>query len=333
MRGVAALWICAWPLALRAAEPPPQAALERARNELKNLGYSEARPLLDAALNEGGHSREELAEIYALRGEVEAVLEGADASEREFRKLMVLDPHHAPPKRETPTFMLPFESARKWAQRAGALTIEHVPPATAPAAARFDVTVRIVSDPLAMVAGAKVLYRDKDAAPFTRTPTVGLRQTLEAGPKQTSYYIEVVDRWGNKLMAFGNETAPLRPTLKEAELSLSGAPASPPVRWYRSPVGWSLCGVGLLGLGAGAVLLAEASLAVSAARTAADRDTYLAARGRAIDFDGAGGALVGVGGALFIGGLAILISRAQRPKVRTTGWHGFRMAPLVQGGL
>jgi hypothetical protein len=120
-------------------------------------------------------------EIYALRGEVESVLDGPAAGERESRMLLMLAPQHPPPARETPTFLVPFENARRWAGAAGSLRVEHAPPVVSPTAKEFSVAERIVSDPLAMVAGAAVSFRPRDGSPFVQARGLGLGQRVPIG--------------------------------------------------------------------------------------------------------------------------------------------------------
>jgi hypothetical protein len=325
------LWtsLLAVPLVAAAAEP---SELARARNALKNLGYSEARTLLEAALNQGGHSRAELLEIYALRGEVEAVLDGPEASEREFRKLLVLDPQHPPPERETPTFLVPFANARKWVLAAGSLRVEHTVPMVPSDARSFDLVERIVSDPLAMVAGTEVFYRASDATSYTRLSTVELRQRIPVSPIGARYYILFVDRAGNCLVTVGTVAAPLYVATPPMPAPIVHAVSRPRERWYASRAAWALIGIGVAGLVGASVLWAESADAVATARSAGTRDQYLAARDRSIGFDAGGGALDGVGGALVIVGVAVLIHRAVRAHApAASAAHASLAGPIAQG--
>jgi hypothetical protein len=313
--------------------------LARARNALKSLGYSEARTLLETALTQGGHTHAELLEIYALRGEVEAVLDGPEAGEREFRKLLVLDPKHPPPERETPTFMVPFENARQWARAAGSLRVEHAPPSAQPDDRDFELVERIVSDPLAMVAGTQVFYRGRDATAYARLATAELRQKIPISPVGATYYIQLVDRWGNVVATIGTPAAPLSVAAQpaaETEAPLvvpTRAAPAPRGRWYKSPAAWSLIGIGVAGLAGASALFGESENAVDAARAANTRDQYLAAHNRSVAFDAAGGAVMGAGGVMVTIGVALLINRAVRLRAPASRARRSRAAVVVmQGG-
>src|SRR5436189_3273706 len=103
-----------------AAEPP---ALDSAVKAVRELRYPQARAELDALLKAGGHPRDRFVEILALHAEVVAVMDGPDAGERAFRRLLVIDPQHAPPSRRSPVVATPFERARKWVAANGALQV------------------------------------------------------------------------------------------------------------------------------------------------------------------------------------------------------------------
>src|SRR5690348_13105409 len=106
--------LCIPTLARAAFDPRP---VEQALDELR---YADARRMVDQALQAGGHDRAELAELYLLSGEIAAVLDGADAGEREFRKLLVIEPEQ-PLARRTPVFAAPFARAKEWVRANGQL--------------------------------------------------------------------------------------------------------------------------------------------------------------------------------------------------------------------
>src|SRR5262245_24729385 len=107
----------AHPAPARSAEPP---SLKSASRAVRELRYADARDDLDALLKSGGQPRERFLAILALNAEVVAVMDGAEAGEREFRRLLVLDPTRTPSRR-TPVLLVPFERARKWVASNGPL--------------------------------------------------------------------------------------------------------------------------------------------------------------------------------------------------------------------
>ena len=57
------------------------------------------------------------------------------------------------PCRDTPVFLPAFQRAKRWVASTGALVVEHAPPPSVTAGAPIALSVRAVSDPLAMVWG------------------------------------------------------------------------------------------------------------------------------------------------------------------------------------
>src|SRR4029077_16274592 len=66
-------------------------SLGQARRELDQSDYLAARGALASALDGGGASPTELAEIYKLQGTVEAALGNSDAAINAFERWIVLD--------------------------------------------------------------------------------------------------------------------------------------------------------------------------------------------------------------------------------------------------
>jgi hypothetical protein len=185
---------------LHAAELPEESAL-RAMRELR---WPEARATLEAALKAGDLPRERLLALQAAYAETLAVLEGGEAAEREFRRLLVLDPQRSPPARRSPVVSLPFERARRWVAQNGSLK------ASAAAVSPAEIDVRVSGDPLAMVAGARVWLRSGTEGAFQKVPGSSLHATLPpAGDEARFYYIEVVDAADDVLMRIGSADEPL----------------------------------------------------------------------------------------------------------------------------
>jgi hypothetical protein len=205
------------PAAARSDGPSPLTAAQRAIRELR---YEDARAQLDRAIKRGHHSRRELIALYALRGEAAAIVDGPSVGESEFRRLLVLAPDHAPP-RNTPVFSVPFAQAQRWVAAHGRLQVEHQPPDAARPNAPTPIAVAVVSDPFAMVAGARLLYRLGADEPWAQVAGLSLQTWLPpvAAGGTIAYYIEVVDAADDVLAQLGSADEPL---------SLEASSESPP---------------------------------------------------------------------------------------------------------
>jgi hypothetical protein len=173
-------------------------AVEQALDELR---YGDARRLVDQALQEGRHERRELAELYLFAAEIASVLDGAEAGERDFRKLLVIDPEH-PLQRRTPVFAEPFARAREWVRSNGQLEVAGTVDAGPPIA----VEVRVIADPLAMVDHARLWVREGPS--FRALDATGLR--VAAPPGLVEYWVQVLDRSGDVVAELGGAEQPLR---------------------------------------------------------------------------------------------------------------------------
>jgi hypothetical protein len=183
--------------------------LAEARRAIRELRYEDARPMLEASLARGHHTLAELTEIYALRGEVAAVAEGADVGEAEFRRLLVLAPEHAPPSRDTPVFMAPFNRARRWVALHGSLRVQHRVGVPKPNL-ETPITLTIANDPFAEVVGARLIFRRHFDEPFTAGERT-LRPLLPAiaAGESIDYYLEILDNNDNVVAELGSALAPL----------------------------------------------------------------------------------------------------------------------------
>jgi hypothetical protein len=218
--------------------------LEEARRAIRELRYEDARPLLEAALARGHHSLSELTELYALRGEVAAVAEGADVGEAEFRRLLVLAPEHAPPPRDTPVFATPFQRARRWVAVHGALHVQHRLGATPLPNVETPIALTIVNDPFGEVVGARLVYRHRIDEPFvTGERTLQPILPAVAAGASLDYYLEILDNADNILAELGSATAPLHVDVPAA----IGRRATPGGSLPRSHAvaRWTLSGLGL----------------------------------------------------------------------------------------
>lgn len=223
--------------------------LSRARAKKLSLEYESALDLLERAIDAGDNDRNTLAEIYRLRGEVEAGLGRDEAATESFRYLLALKPEFAFPAGTSPKVLEPYHLARAFLNQRGPLRVRFEPaPGQRPA---VDVTVE--SDPLGMVAGAAAVYRLPDgtrgAARAVGTSEIHLELTRA---DEIAVVAWVFDGHGNRLMSVGTEAAPL--WVRTVAAAGSSAPivhhraaGSRPVyaRWYTWAGGAALAaGVG-----------------------------------------------------------------------------------------
>jgi hypothetical protein len=206
------------------------ASFDAAERAIRELRYEDAQVLLDGALERGHLSRDELIALYALRGQVVAVVDDAAAGESEFRRLLVLAPDHAVP-RSTPVVSVPFAQARRWVAAHGHLQVTAKEPVEPRANVPIRIGLSVVSDPFAMVDSARVAWRTGSER-FVVAPENGLRPILPAQPAGAAvdYYVEVLDASQNVLLTLGSPDEPLRVELpRPAPEPVVVAPRETPV--------------------------------------------------------------------------------------------------------
>jgi hypothetical protein len=257
----AGLWLCA--SATRAAAAPSLDDAQRAEAELR---WADARAEVDALVRAGGLGRAQLVRAYELRAEIAAVLDGPDAAEREYRRLLALDPARPPPRRASPVFMTPYQRARRWVGEAGPLRLSHAPPATVPAGVSVELTVQL-HDPLALTAAVRAVG-EVGGEPFERSPPE--LPPLGDGVR-ASYRLEAVDAAGSLLTTLGGDapfvvrgeaprlTATVRPPPPSPPPAVAvAAVVAPPPRHARL---WRPA----VGVGAGALVLAGVAIGLNVA--------------------------------------------------------------------
>jgi hypothetical protein len=204
--------------------------LAQARKAVAESDYAAALPALVAALDAGGHGRDELAEIYQLTGVVEAALGDTRAATDAFLHLLVVSPAAALPDGTSPKIRRPFDEAARYVASHGTLQIKFDrPDPTGPAA------VIVASDPLDMVATVRVVSEP------------GGRQDLEViseriaipapGVEPQSLSVTVLDVHGNALagVVYARDLRARAPAVPPRSTIAVRAPVRPrPVylRWW-----------------------------------------------------------------------------------------------------
>jgi hypothetical protein len=188
---------------LHAAVAHAAPSLEAAERAAAQVRWTDARAELTALIRSGGLDRATLLGAFELRAEIAAVLEGAPAAEREYQKLLALDPTRPAPRRGSPVFTQPFARARRWVAENRALRLVHRPPAIVATGTPITLEVQLV-DPLDLVAGVRAVGHVGDAPFVLGTPP--RLPALEPGAV-AEYRLEALDGFGN-LLATTGETTP-----------------------------------------------------------------------------------------------------------------------------
>jgi hypothetical protein len=236
--------------------------LSQARAKKLSLEYESALELLQRARETGENDRETLAEIYRLRGEIEAGLGRGEAATESFQYLLALQPEFSFPAGTSPKVLEPYHLARAFLNQRGPLGVRFEPmPGERPA-----VRVTVGTDPLSMVAGAAAHYRLPDGTRGAARALGTSAMRLELPPAEEIAVIAwVFDEHGNRLVSVGTDAAPLwvrTPTSNGAEPPvIRDGPRKPQplhARWYT----WA----------GGAVLAGAVGTYFGLEKLAADRD-------------------------------------------------------------
>lgn len=154
--------------------------LARARKAIDAVKYDEAQTLLIDALDDGGNSPADVAEIYRLSASTAVVLDRRDLAEQYYRRWLALDPAATLSSDLAPKIREPFVKAQAYMNAHGRLVAKVT---RTPA----DITVRVENDPLKMAATASL-----DGG-----PPMKLDATFTGA---TGNQVAVLDEYGNRLV-------------------------------------------------------------------------------------------------------------------------------------
>ena len=232
-------------------------SLAQARKAVAESDYVAARPALTAALDAGGSGPDELVEIYRLTGIVAAALGDARGAIDAFTHLLVLAPRATLPDGTSPKITRPFDAAAHYVASHGALEVKLETRAAPPA-----ITLVVVSDPLSMVAVARVVFTVDGGAEHSQEAEVGSERTEVALPagRRIDARIAALDVHGNRLVDIGSRDVPVVIVGEPPPVVVAAAPPPPPspppppvVRAARRPLyvrWWPYAAAGGLALGA-----------------------------------------------------------------------------------
>ncbi|HUH01763.1 MAG TPA: hypothetical protein VML75_07190, partial [Kofleriaceae bacterium] len=238
------------------------AHLDRAIEAVGDRDYEKARVHLKLALRAGGHDRADTVLIYRLSGEVAAAYGYRAQAERLFRHMMAIEPRADVAVNEAPLVVEPYDAARAYfAEDHAPIHVDvDVDRESGPDGA--VVSLRIASDPLQMIAAARLLYRDRgDMAQRDHAVADGGDLTLKVPTRlRATASITVVDRYGNQLIdpipASPPPAAPRSPAAdseQDAPAAMSLADDAAPAARERSVLGrWYTWGARSVAAGAAA---------------------------------------------------------------------------------
>lgn len=201
-------------------------ALAKARAAVAGVRYDEAQVLLVDALRTGGHSPDEVAEIYRLSASTAVVLGQSDVAEQYYRRWLALVPTATLPDSVAPKLRQPFVAAQAYMAAHGHLSVKTV--------RRDDVIeVAVDGDVLGMVASVAL----GDGAPHAVGADRIVR--LEHAHAAAVPDVIVLDEFGNRLLVLDGAAIPRSETG-----ATTPSPASQDVPVYRRPIVWASVAVG-----------------------------------------------------------------------------------------
>jgi hypothetical protein len=200
LRGLAALAVVAVVAGTARADD-----LADARAAVDASDYFAARTALDKALADGKASPDDLADIYRMKGIVDAALGNTAAATTSFGKWLALDPKATLPQGTSPKITRPFTAAQNQAKSRDPIKVK-----TETAADPPTVTLVIASDPFMMIAKARVYVRVDGGKEQTLEGT-GRKKIVIDLPKgkRLDLRVQALDENGNRVAQLGTADVPI----------------------------------------------------------------------------------------------------------------------------
>ena len=236
---------------------------DTARAAIEASDYMNARAQLTALMGKGTSGPNELAEIHRLYGIVAGALGETQVATVAFQLALALNPKLTLPVGTSPKIVRPFAAAQAYFKTREPLRIKTETQATPP-----SVTLVILSDPMSMIARARVTFAVDGGAEQTREGTGKERITLELPEgARIDLRVAALDTMGNRVAELGTADVPIviigsKKEVREitkvgAKLDLSVPPAPPPPPPRQRPIylrWWVWGGATVVFAGAGSVL-------------------------------------------------------------------------------
>lgn len=196
----------------------PNPHLSRALEHYRSVDYSAAAGVLQRAIDRFGNCRDDLAEIYRLKGTIDAINGERERCQRDFEIFLALRPSYTPGPKEPSKIQSCIELALATPPEKREIHLEvelaaKVEPKTpAPAAIKLR-------DPLRLAAEVQVLFRREGLKVYTvlearaddtQSVVIPALALPADGGYAVEYFVRAVDRWGGTLVEVGSAKAPLR---------------------------------------------------------------------------------------------------------------------------
>ncbi|HTR51305.1 MAG TPA: hypothetical protein VMJ10_11400 [Kofleriaceae bacterium] len=179
--------------------------LVAARHAIELLDYDNARAELDKALATGSNGPDELGEIYLLTGIVTSSLGDGASAVKAFEKLLALSPKAKLVAGTSPKIRKRFAAAAAYFKDHSPLAVT-----TETSSAPPSIALVIQSDPLGMVAGARVVVSSTGAPDQTLSGSGSGRIAIALPPgRRLELRVYAVDDAGNRLVELGGAPSPI----------------------------------------------------------------------------------------------------------------------------
>lgn len=228
--------------------------LPRARDQYDRLEFDPAARTLQRAVEHARNCREDLAEIYRLKGFIDAINAERERCQRAFEILLALDADYRLPADVPPKIRACFEDALSVPSERRSLAVRHETPSSVAPNAPLAVQVQ-VQDPLRLVDQVQVWFRRAGVQVYTTVsaraddqisvviPALSLPGTPEG--YELEYFVRAVDRWEGALYESGSASVPMSFRVEKDDRS------SPVVESW-----WFWTAIGVVALGAAATAYA-----------------------------------------------------------------------------
>jgi hypothetical protein len=195
--------------------------LSDARTAVDASDYEAARTSINKALGSGHATPEDLADLYRMKGIVEAAVGNAAAATTAFGRWLALDPKASLPQGTSPKITRPFAAAQEQAKSRS--------PVKAKADTTSDpptVTLVVESDPFMMIATARVYVRADGRREQILDGQTKVAIELPKG-KRLDLRVEALDDNGNRVLVIGSREVPIVITGAGSDVPVVAQPDKP----------------------------------------------------------------------------------------------------------
>ncbi len=200
------------------AECRPNPYLSRAKEEYDRLEFDRASRTLQRAVEHARNCRDDLADVYRLKGFVDAVNGERERCQRAFEILLALNPTYRMGLDVPPKIRSCFENAERVDPERRRLQLSHAPPGEVEPNSPVSIEVDVL-DPLRLVDQMQVYFRRAGVTVYTPVSVraddhVSLVIPALSVPSDPDGYemekfVRAIDRWEGVLSEVGGARDPL----------------------------------------------------------------------------------------------------------------------------